>query len=376
MVRQVATQPRPNQRPWLILAPFGKYPPRRGQEASATTVLLLDARRRSVASTEKRVMSHEVEALLYTRETPWHRIGQRITEEHSNDIEWLKAQPAIAWTAEKRPLFLGDGREAITQAVVRSSDGRVLGEVGRDYTVVQNAEALDWFAPFVESGDASVECVGSLREGSRVFVLARLNRDPMSVVPGDEVCPYLLLANAHDGSLRLHVGFSAVRVVCANTLQMARTGSRSKLLQLRHTSGIKVALATVQQTIDVAHRQFAASVEQYQRLAQTGCNDETLRKFVNLVFRADAPGLDDEFAAEAEETRSRIFPKVLRLFEEGMGTKIPGVRGTLWGAVNATSEYVQYERGTDEGRRLSETWFGTGANLNRRALDVAIQMAA
>jgi hypothetical protein len=114
-------------------------------------------------------------------------------------------------------------------AVVRSSDGRVLGEVGRDYTIVQNHEALDWFAPFVDSGTASVECVGSLREGSRVFVLAKLNRDPMTVVPGDEVLPYLLNANAHDGSLRLHVGFSAIRVVCANTLQMARTDKRSKV---------------------------------------------------------------------------------------------------------------------------------------------------
>jgi phage/plasmid-like protein (TIGR03299 family) len=323
-------------------------------------------------------MAHEVEALLYSGETPWHRIGERISEDQSRDVEWIKANPAVAWTCEKRPLFLSDGREAETQAVVRSSDGRVLGEVGKDYTIVQNHEAIDWFAPFVESGAASVECVGSLREGSRVFVLAKLNRDPLAVVPGDEVLPYLLLANAHDGSLRLHVGFSAVRVVCANTLQMARTDKRSKLLQLRHTSGIKLALSTVQQTIDIAHRQFVASVEQFQRLAMTGCNEETLRKFVNLVFRAepiDAP-IAADVAEEAEETRSRVFPKVLRLFEEGIGTKIPGVKGTLWGATNAVSEYVQYERGTDEARRLSETWFGTGANLNRRALDVAIQMAA
>lgn len=321
---------------------------------------------------------HEVESLLYTNETPWHRIGQRITPDQSNDIDWIKAHPTIAWTCEKHPLYLADGRQATTQAVVRSSDGRVLGEVGADYTVVQNHEATDWFAPFVDSGAASVECVGSLREGSRVFVLARLNRDPIAIVPGDEVCPYLLLANSHDGSLRLHVGFSAVRVVCANTLHLARTDSRSKLLQLRHTSGIKLALATVQRTIDIAHQQFVASVEQYQQLARTACNDETLRNFVNLVFRAEPTeaAVVGELGEETEETRSRIFPKVLRLFEEGMGTKIPGVRGTLWGATNAVSEYIQYERGSDEARRLSETWFGSGSKLNRRALDVAIQMAA
>ena len=322
-------------------------------------------------------MSHEVESLLFSGQEPWHRIGQRVSEEQSKDVEWIKAQPAIAWTCEKRPLFLADGREAATQAVVRSSDGRVLGELGRDYTIVQNHEAIDWFAPFVDSGAASVECLGSLREGSRVFVLARMTQDAISVLPGDEVLPYLLLANAHDGSLRLHLGFSAIRVVCANTLQMARTDHRSKLLQLRHTTGIKVAMSTAQQTVDVARRQFVATAEQFQRLARTGCNENGLRRYVYLVFRPEQTETGAVATIEeSNDIRSRVFSKVLGLFEEGKGTAIPGVRGTLWGAVNAVSEYVQYERGTDEARRLSETWFGAGAQLNRRALDVATQMAA
>jgi phage/plasmid-like protein (TIGR03299 family) len=226
-------------------------------------------------------------------DTPWHRIGDRISGDQSCDVDYVKAHPAVAWTCEKRPLFLSDGREADTRAVVRSTDGRVLGEVGRDYTIVQNCEAIEWFRPFVESGEAAIECVGSLREGSRVFALAKLNREPMAVVPGDEVCPYLLLANAHDGTLRLHVGFSAIRVVCANTLQMARTDRRSKLLQLRHTPGIRLALDTVRETIDVANRQFVATIEQFQRLARTGCNEETLRQYVSLVFAvpSDAPAV-------------------------------------------------------------------------------------
>ena len=40
-------------------------------------------------------MAHEVEALLYTGETPWHRIGDRISEEQSNDIDWIKTHPAV-----------------------------------------------------------------------------------------------------------------------------------------------------------------------------------------------------------------------------------------------------------------------------------------
>jgi hypothetical protein len=139
------------------------------------------------------------------------------------------------------------------------------------------------------------------------------------------------------------------------TLQMARTDRRSRLLQLRHTAGIKLALETVRETVDVAHRQFTATIEQFRRLALTGCTEETLRKYVSLVFAVpsdEAPvGVDTKDAGD--ETRSRVFPRVLRLFEEGRGTQIAGVRGTMWGAVNAVSEYVQYERGGDEARRLN-----------------------
>jgi hypothetical protein len=35
-------------------------------------------------------MAHEVEAMLYSNETPWHRIGQRITEDQANDVDWIK----------------------------------------------------------------------------------------------------------------------------------------------------------------------------------------------------------------------------------------------------------------------------------------------
>jgi phage/plasmid-like protein (TIGR03299 family) len=324
-------------------------------------------------------MAHEVENMLFAGETPWHKIGQQITTEQSNDLEYLKRQPTIAWTAEKHPLFLADGRKASTCAVVRSSDKRIIGEVGANYTIVQNSDAVDWFAPFVQSGDASVECIGSLRQGSRVFVLARLNRDPIQVVKGDEVLPYLLVANSHDGTMGLHVGFTPVRVVCANTLQMARSDRRSKLLQLRHTKGVHLALETVQKTISIAHRDFVATAEQYRTLAQHGCTEATLRAFVAAVFDTREVLDTDSAANDVSARESRVYPEISRLFEEGMGANIPGVRGTLWGAVNAVSEYTQYFRGnskTTTDARLNETWFGTGAEINRKALNVAIALAA
>lgn len=331
-------------------------------------------------------MAHEIENahdLLYTGETPWHGIGDRISEDQAFDINYIKAHPSLNWTCSAQPLFLADGREATTRAIVRDTDQKVLGEVGAEYTILQNAQVIDWFAPFVESRDVGVECMGALRGGSRVFMLGRIRRDPLTIVPGDEVLSYLLLAHAHDGTLRVHVGLTPIRVVCANTLRMARDDKRSKLIQLRHTKNVKMALDQVRETVDLAHRQFVATAEAFRKLAATGCTDETLEQYVKVVFKAPEPKATKlvEVAtvaeqAEAEERASRVFPKVRALFEEGMGTHIPGVRGTMWGALNAVSEYVQYQRGSDVERRLDATWFGTGAALVQRATQVALDMAA
>jgi hypothetical protein len=105
------------------------------------------------------------------------------------------------------------------QAVRRKSDNRILGVVGPKYHVLQNRAAFQWFQPFLDAREAALHTAGSLCEGSRVWVLAKLNRDPLIVALGDEVEKFMLLSHGHDGSLAVRVGFTPVRVVCQNTLR-------------------------------------------------------------------------------------------------------------------------------------------------------------
>lgn len=343
-------------------------------------------------------MAHEVESLVFAGATPWHGLGERIEGDRLYDVEYLKAHPSLNWSVALQPLFLSDGRRASTQAVVRSTDGRILGEVGEDYTPVQNADVIDWFAPFLQSRAVSAECLGSLREGSRVYMLGRF-QGTAEVVKGDPIESFLLLANSHDGSMRVNVGFTPIRVVCANTLRAARGDSRSKLLQLRHTKNVGDSLKLVQETINTASRTFETTVETYRKLAASPCTDETLRKYVKVVFQQKirvaetqariaeevtvqrlrvgdldtsriAALINEQAEEEAEEEScSRILPRVQHLFEAGHGASIPGVRGTLWGALNAVSEYVQHERGRKEENRTDEALFGS---IVQRATDQAV----
>ena len=119
----------------------------------------------------------------------------------------------------------------------------MLGVVGPRYTILQNQDAFKWFQPFLEAKEAALHTAGSLRGGSRIWVLAKLNREPLVIAQGDEVEKYLLLSHSHDGSLAVRVGFTPIRVVCQNTLSMAHNADASKLIRFKHTKDIHENLA-------------------------------------------------------------------------------------------------------------------------------------
>lgn len=340
-------------------------------------------------------MSHEVETMFSVVETPWHKLG-KVLKEAPSTADAIRAA-GLDWSVEKRPLYLADGRSVDAFATVRASDGRILGDhVGPGYTILQNSEAFAWFDPFVVSSQATLETAGSLRKGAVVWVLARLARRASVIVPkaDDRVEKYLLLSNSHDGTLAVRVGFSPIRVVCANTLAMAHTDGASALLRVKHTSNLASALDAIRDTINGADRKFESTAEQYRQLAARDISARDLDRYVSRVFEAPEVGVSATAAGnvlafarravrEAEkESRSdkyarERFETIERLFRHGRGNDMPGVRGTWWAAYNGVTEYLQYERprSTPESR-IDSLAFGGAAATSRRALATALELAA
>jgi phage/plasmid-like protein (TIGR03299 family) len=261
------------------------------------------------------------------------------------------------------------------RAVYRDDTGAILGVVGPDYTPLQNAAAMGWFQPFLDAGVAQFETAGSLREGKRVFALARItdeNGDGVTaeVSPGDRVAAFILLSHGHDGTLAVRAGFTPIRVVCANTLALAHGDGRSQLIRLKHTRNVEAALAAVRETMDTGAQAFRATVEQYRALRRMGCNPADLARYVVSVFE---PGADVKDPKRKAELESRMVARIEPLYLSGRGAELTGA--SWFGAYNAVTEYLQHERGSDQGKRLDSAWFGQGAELNRRALELAVQMS-
>lgn len=321
-------------------------------------------------------MAHEIEIIngkastFTVGDAPWHNLGQRFITPPS--LEEAIVAAGLNWQVTTESLFTSQNEVVDAKVTRRSSDGSILGVVGSSYEPVQNDTAFQFFAPFIDAGQATIETAGSLRQGKKVWVQAKLAVDPIEVVKGDEVLAYALLSNSHDGSTSVRVGFTGVRVVCANTMAMAHGSSASKLIRLRHTKNVKDTLLLVRETMDLASRDFKANAELYQQLARRDIVQDDLEKYIKLVFNSDK-------VVEAQGNLSQLQNKKLineiqPLFEKGRGNDMAGVKGTAWGAYNAISEYLQYNRGADEQVRLDSLWFGQGASLNQRALNKAVEL--
>ena len=319
-------------------------------------------------------MAHEIEmigeraSMAYFGETPWHNLGTPLTTDDLYDWQSVCVKSGLDWEAELVPLLTADTQAKVEhQAVRRKTDGRILGVVGPKYHVLQNREAFQWFQPFLDAKEAALHTAGSLQEGSRIWVLAKLNRSPLVIAPGDEVEKFILLSHGHDGSLAVRVGFTPIRVVCANTLSLAHRADASKLIRVRHSASLHENLANIRAVMNVANQEFEATAEQYRLLARKSINQADLRRYIKKVLKVEG----DKISTRT----TNMMQQITALCEFGRGNNLASVSGTYWTAYNGVNEWLSYNRGHNQQNRLNSLWYGDSAKMNKFALETALAMA-
>lgn len=351
-------------------------------------------------------MAHELEnsqSMFYVGEKPWHGLGVEYKTPPGTAAEAVVAA-GLNWNVELRPMFVpsrellnAKDRDAVPAknrgikvegqfGVVRSSDERVLGVVGKKYTALQNSEAFAFLDPIVSEGDATFETAGSLKGGSVVWALLRMQRT-FEVVPGDAVRSYMLVTNSHDGSRLVQARFIPIRVVCWNTLSAASPSRASRdkdadadaAVRIRHTATVT---SRTGEAVDLLHKLYKSSVQTEEickTLASSKISPKVASDFIESLF-SKSGGEEIEGAREEMSSKTEnIVEEVLRYAQYGKGSQIPGVRGTKWGVYNAITEYVSHSQGLPKDKRKSITrgkaeahlqsvWLGTGQKFVDDAL--------
>lgn len=169
-------------------------------------------------------MSANVETMFYTREKPWHGLGTMVMEAPTSAAALELA--GLKWQVIQKPLATEDGISVPGfKANLRETDNQVLGVVTNRYKVVQNEDAFAFTDDLLGEG-VTYETAGSLQNGRRIWILAKLPQ--RYIISGDEITPYLVFMNSHDGTGALKAAMTPVRVVCQNTLNLAlSTAKRS-----------------------------------------------------------------------------------------------------------------------------------------------------
>jgi len=248
--------------------------------------------------------------------------------------------------------------------------GAHLGIVGPQYTIIQDRDVVNWFKPWVDAGLASIETGGAIFNGARFWVLAKLNRDPIEVVSGDEINQYVLAFNGHDGKVSFRAFPTDVRAVCNNTVNIAMKSRWAKKYRARHSRLVHMKAEDIREDVESMREVFLGTAEKFKALAAANVKSEAeLKAFFQKVLK-EKEDPDKEIRADGKRPLHVLF----RLFDEEAQT-IKGVKGTWWAAYNAVTEFTTHLRGRNSDARLDNMISGLGAALNDRALELALDGA-
>ena len=175
-------------------------------------------------------MAALVETMFSVREKPWHGLGTIVSE--APDSQKALELAGLDWNVIQKDIITSDESSVIPgfKANVRDTDNSVLGIVTDRYKVVQNSEAFAFTDELLGEG-VRYETAGSLQDGRRTWLLARLPHQ--YIINGEEISPFLVFMNAHDGSSAIKVAMTPVRVVCSNTLNLVYCEKKLELLSHR-----------------------------------------------------------------------------------------------------------------------------------------------
>lgn len=305
------------------------------------------------------------DSIVWAGKTPWHRLGTQLPEAFTA-ADALK-HGGLDYTVEKVGLRTVDGESVPNRYALRRTDTRaVLGVCAGMYQPLQNRDAFAFFDGAFGKDKARYEVAGVLGAGERVWLLARLPGE-FEVIKGDAANKFLLLTNGFDTNEPVRARFTPVRVVCQNTLSIALRTTASEV-RVQHIGNVKAKMEIAGNLLRAAGVYFDETAGTFREFAKTKMVSAELRGYFAEVITGDRSTNIEELHPV---TRNRIA-KVEALHETGIGHEIKGVRGTLWGAYNAVTEYVDHNRTAED---LGYILDGGGAKLKQRAFEVAKEWA-
>ncbi len=334
-------------------------------------------------------MAHELEtvngqtAFASLRQPAWHNLGT-VFQDEVNTTEMLELAHLNDWNVRLEDVAMPDGfnSDKSYSFVTRTNpfdrtQNDVLGVVGERYVPLQN-EDLFSFGDNLLDGGGRWETAGSIKGGRVVFGSIALT-DSITLDPSgraDKIDNYLLINTSHDGSIAIQASITPVRVVCANTLNLALSSLKGKkdvkqTFKIRHTQTAEGKIAVAREALGLAHKYIDEFSTMANEMIETEITKAQFDKIVELAYPAptkDAKGSQKKYDGKMDLLQS-IY----------VGDFNNTISGTAWGAYNALTERLDWYRnsrgGNNESIYASASGFDPVMNAEKNRLLKVVRSA-
>ncbi len=313
-------------------------------------------------------MAHELESdksFASFRQPAWHGLGTVFNEEVST-TEMLELANLHNWQVRLQEVEMPSTLTCDKNYfyVTRNNpfnDGQVdvLGLVGERYHTLQNEDLFSFADAMLDGG--RWETAGSLKGGRVVFGSIALDReivlDPNGVA--DKINNYLLVHTSHDGSVSIQASVTPVRVVCANTLNMALRSTKQSF-KVRHTQTSNGKVQAAKTALGLAN----AYLDDFSKMANAMIEKEINAKQFNDVLLAVYPKPSEE----NKKATTMWTNKIDVINDLYLGDNNHMIAGSAWGAFNAITERLDWGRGTGETKLAAASGFDSAMNAEKNRI--------
>ena len=277
------------------------------------------------------------------RSMPWEGLGENVSEA-LNSKDAIKAA-GLDWTVKSMPVYSEicfPDKKPFSKTMkiadnfvanVRDNDEKILGIVSKKYKIVQNIEAFAFTDELLGNHNIVYETAGSIDGGKRIWLLARI--PAMFRVFDDEISPYIVFTNTHDGSGSVKVAMTPVRVVCKNTLALA-LGTAKRCWSMIHLGNIRNKLIMARETLFNAKNYMDYLILSAEKLNKIKLTSDIITEIIEYLFPIQKDG-KEKHKSNIEQKRNNLFER----FQEAPDLQNFGKTG--YRLINAVSDFASHQ---------------------------------
>ena len=269
------------------------------------------------------------------RTATWNKVGFDIRE--ATNVDEAMKIAGLDYEVVKAPVYLSSkARVPGVMATKIKGTNEVFGIVGENYNVVQNRDAFAFVDSIVSEG---LEFCKAGQNKYFVYLIASL---PKTKVLGDDVQPYIIFQNSHNGTSTVRAAICPLRIVCENQFNFAFREADNKV-SLRHSARVMDKLNDAQDVLRMNAGYMNEFAKKAEDMALIKLSDIKVNSIIEEYFKIPENATERKINS-IEESRT-LFLSAYNA-EDNQNFK-----GTAWGMVNAFSDYVTHvtpKRKTDK----------------------------